>query len=118
MLILPVRFVLPRLRDEVVVVPEHFYPRPTRWPGPNPARATDLVGRVWTQILQTAKRNLNLSSTRNVVFNYFTLQYAWAVCPKTGPGPSPARKLRPDVSNGTMMGRIFLTRNNLVFNPV
>jgi hypothetical protein len=34
---------------------------------------------------------------------------AWA-------GPSPTRKLRPDLSSGTVMGRIFLAQNNRDFS--
>jgi hypothetical protein len=34
----------------------------------------------------------------------------------SGPGLGAARKLRPDVSNGMVMVRIFSVRNNQVFS--
>jgi hypothetical protein len=67
MLILPVRFVvLPRLRDEVVVVPEHFFPGPTRWPGPNRPAPRTLLGGSGHRFCRPQK-NVDLSSVRNAV---------------------------------------------------
>jgi hypothetical protein len=45
----------------------------------------------------------DLSPTRNVVFGYFTIKNMRAA----RLSPSPTRKLRPDVSHGTVMSRIF-----------
>jgi hypothetical protein len=74
----------------------------------------NLTGRAWAEILKYAK--LFLARARSKMLFLVVLHYKCARGPpKPGPAPRPARKLRPDLSSGMVMGRIFSARNNRNF---
>jgi hypothetical protein len=83
----------------ILSIPEHFYVGTLARSEPGPPM--NLIGWSWTDL---AARERNLGSSPGSVFSYFTLQNEWAA----HPSPSPGRKLRPDVSSGTVMTRFSL----------
>jgi hypothetical protein len=106
----------------MAIIPEHFEPGPTRPAGPAQARPapgppTNLTGRAWAEILKPAKIFLAQAQPEMLFWLFYTIKCAGGP-PKPGPGPSPARKLRPDASSGMVMGRIFSARKNRnIFQP-
>jgi hypothetical protein len=93
-------------------------PDPARRPGPGPAHARPAHEPYSTGVGRDleAREICFLARARPEMLFLVVLHYQCAGGPpKPGPGPSPARKLRPDASSGMVIGRIFSSRNNINF---
>jgi hypothetical protein len=74
-------------------------PGPDRWPDPSPAApgpTTNPIWWAWAEILKPV----------NFFFTRARPEMLFLVC-GARPSPGPAWKVRPDASNGMVMGRIF-----------
>jgi hypothetical protein len=89
-----------------IYIPEHFELGPAR---PAPSPPTNLTHRAWAEILKTAK--LFFARARPEMLFLVVLHYKM----RGRPAQARAEKLRPDASNGMVMGRIFSAQSNTIF---